>query len=86
MTMPALLIPIVTACEAVLDFDRTPLQPIYEASVPAEGAAPEAGKTSSSSSSSGSGTSSSSSSSSSSTSSTGGPVDAGPDADSGSGS
>lgn len=25
--------PVVTACEAVLDFDRTPLQPVYEAGV-----------------------------------------------------
>jgi hypothetical protein len=25
--------PVVTACEAVLEFDRTPLQPVYEAGV-----------------------------------------------------
>ena len=29
--------PVLTACEAILDFDRTPLQPVPEASVPAEG-------------------------------------------------
>ena len=34
-TLPGLLIPVMTACETVLDFDRTPLQPIYEASVAA---------------------------------------------------
>ena len=28
--------PAVTACEAVLDFDRTPLQPVYEAGVEEE--------------------------------------------------
>lgn len=26
--------PLATACEAILDFDRTPLQPVPEASVP----------------------------------------------------
>ena len=28
--------PLLTACEAILDFDRTPLQPVPEASVPVD--------------------------------------------------
>ena len=34
--------PLFTACQAVLDFDRTPLQPIYEAGPPPEDSGPDA--------------------------------------------
>ena len=83
--LPALLVPVLVACEAVLDFDRTPLQPVLEASVDSGSSSSDGSKSdaksSSSSSSSGGGTSTSSSSSSG-----GGTQDAGSDAEAGSGS